>query len=221
MLANPVAFPQYGQSRTQSAAGAPQLPHLRTKCFCTRPVYSTHVSRNIGPEISADLGRSTHVQLTPTFETLPTEMSDVKEPKRELGYARSFVKYFDEYYLDGIIGMFVPAGGDVITGIGSMTLLVTALREGVPTVILFRMLLNILIDVLIGAIPLFGDIFDFFWRSNRRNLNLIERYRDGEDPSAFDYVVAGIGMLLALAAMAIPFLWLWGTYEAIQGIFGR
>ena len=159
------------------------------------------------------------MQLTPSFDTL-TDMSDasvVKEPKRPLEYARGFVKYFDDYYLDGIIGMF---GGDVVTGIGSMTLLVTALRERVPTVILFRMLLNILLDVLVGAIPILGDIFDFFGRSNRRNLDLIERYRDGdEDPSAFDYVIAVFGMLLALAAMAIPFLWIWGTYTALGNLF--
>ena len=112
-------------------------------------------------------------------------------------------------------------GGDVVTGVGSMTLLFTALRERVPTVILFRMLLNILADVLIGAIPLLGDVFDFFWRSNRRNLALIERYRDGdEDPSAADYVIAVFGMLLALAAMAIPFLWIWGTYTAFGNLFG-
>ena len=143
-----------------------------------------------------------------------------EEPKRELGYARSFVKWFDEYHLDGIIGLFVPAGGDVVTGVGSMTLLVTALREGVPTVILFRMLLNILVDVLIGAIPMIGDLFDFFWRSNRRNLALIERYRDGEDPSAFDYAIAGIGMLLAVGAMALPALWALWIYRAYGAWFG-
>lgn len=159
------------------------------------------------------------MQLTPTFETLPTVNDDAKEPKRELGFARSFVRWFDEYHLDGILGLLLPAGGDVVTGVGSMTLLVTALREGVPTVVLFRMLLNIIVDVLVGAIPLLGDVFDFFWRSNRRNLDLIERYRDGEDPTAVDYVIAIFGMLLALAAMAIPFLWLWGTYTALGNLF--
>lgn len=146
-------------------------------------------------------------------------MNDAKAPKRELGYARSFVKWLDEYYLDGILGMFLPGAGDVVTGVGSMTLLVTALREGVPTVVLFRMILNILVDVLIGAIPLFGDVFDFFWRSNRRNLELIERHRDGEPPSAFDYVLAAFGMIIAVAAITIPFLWIWMTYRTLGGLF--
>lgn len=163
------------------------------------------------------------MQLTPTFETLPDVNDAPAAPqKRELGFARSFVKYFDDYYLDGIIGMFVPAGGDVVTGVGSMALLVTALRERVPTVILFRMLLNILADVLIGAIPLLGDLFDFFWRSNRRNLHLIERYRDGdEDPNAWDYIIAIFGMLLALAAMVLPFVWIWTTYTVLGDLFAQ
>ena len=173
------------------------------------------------------------MQLTPTFDTLDTvntvnaanddaasEIVKAESAKDPMSVARSFVKYFDEYHLDGIIGMFVPAGGDVVTGVGSMGMLVTALRERVPTVILFRMILNILIGVLIGAIPILGDVFDFFWRSNKRNLNLIEKYRDGdEDPGAGDYAIAIVGMLLALLAMMVPFLWIYGTYTALGALF--
>ena len=52
----------------------------------------------------------------------------------------------------------------------------------VPTVAILRMLVNILLDTLVGAVPVVGDVFDFFYRSNRQNLEIIRRYKT--DPKA-------------------------------------
>ena len=62
--------------------------------------------------------------------------------------------------LDPIIGILFPGIGDAVTGAGSVGLMALALRRGVPRVILFRMILNILVDVLAGSLPIVGDIFD-------------------------------------------------------------
>ncbi len=108
--------------------------------------------------------------------------------------------------LDALLGL-LPGVGDSATGLGSMALLVLALRQGVPTVILIKMLANIGVDVLTGTVPVLGDLFDVVWRSNKRNLALIEKHARGkEQPSAGDYVLVGVGFVLAATAIAMPFV---------------
>ena len=51
----------------------------------------------------------------------------------------------------------------------------------VPKVVLLRMVFNIVLDTLVGSIPLVGDAFDLFWRSNRSNLELLQRYDRNPD----------------------------------------
>jgi hypothetical protein len=77
--------------------------------------------------------------------------------------------------LDGLIGL-VPGLGDVIAGVASSVLIFAAWIRGVPYVTLLRMTVNLGIGVLIGAIPLFGDLFDIAWKPDRRNYRLIMRH---------------------------------------------
>jgi hypothetical protein len=77
--------------------------------------------------------------------------------------------------LDALVGL-VPGLGDAVGGVVSGTLLLAALREGAPPAIAARMLLNILLDVTLGAVPVLGDLFDAGFRANRRNLDLLERW---------------------------------------------
>lgn len=79
--------------------------------------------------------------------------------------------------LDGIIGL-IPGVGDAATGMVSLWLLREAHREGLPNSALLRMGGNILIDTTLGAVPLVGDAFDFFWKSNMRNLRIIDKHRE-------------------------------------------
>jgi hypothetical protein len=77
--------------------------------------------------------------------------------------------------LDGIIGL-VPGLGDVLAGLLSLVIPLAAWIRGVPYVTLVRMAANLGIGVLVGSIPLFGDIFDIAWKANRRNYRLLCRY---------------------------------------------
>jgi hypothetical protein len=77
--------------------------------------------------------------------------------------------------LDGIIGL-VPGLGDVIAGVLSLVIPLAAWIRGVPYVTLVRMAANLGIGVLLGSIPLFGDIFDVAWKANRRNYQLLVRH---------------------------------------------
>src|ERR1035441_1045009 len=74
--------------------------------------------------------------------------------------------------LDGIIGL-VPGLGDVLAGLLSLVIPLAAWIRGVPYITLVRMAANLGIGVLVGSIPLFGDIFDIAWKANRRNYRLL------------------------------------------------
>jgi hypothetical protein len=107
--------------------------------------------------------------------------------------------------LDPIIGILFPGIGDAVTGAGSIGLMALALRRGVPRVVLFRMVLNILVDVLAGALPIVGDIFDLAYKSNRRNLELIREYEaPGSKATAWDYAILALGVILAILSIIVP-----------------
>ncbi len=77
--------------------------------------------------------------------------------------------------IDGIIGL-VPGLGDVLAGLLSLIIPLAAWIRGVPYITLARMAVNLGIGVLVGTIPIFGDIFDIAWKANRRNYRLLRRH---------------------------------------------
>jgi len=78
--------------------------------------------------------------------------------------------------LDGFIGL-IPGIGDFIGGLLSSVIIYKAHQLGVPRMILGRMIINMMIDTVLGAIPVAGDVFDFVWKANRRNVTLLEDYQ--------------------------------------------
>jgi hypothetical protein len=76
---------------------------------------------------------------------------------------------------DGLLGL-IPVAGDVITMSLSMYIVTRALFMKYPTPILIKMVINILIENLIGIVPFFGNIFDFAWKSNLKNIKLLEQF---------------------------------------------
>lgn len=77
--------------------------------------------------------------------------------------------------IDGLIGL-IPGVGDLVTGGMSLYILLQARRLNLPRHVQARMLANIATDVVIGGVPLAGDLFDFAFKSNRRNLALLRRH---------------------------------------------
>lgn len=77
--------------------------------------------------------------------------------------------------LDALLGL-LPVGGDAVTAIAGTVLIARASRLGASKGLLMRMVFNLLIDFTLGALPLVGDVFDFFWRSNSRNVKLLESH---------------------------------------------
>lgn len=79
--------------------------------------------------------------------------------------------------LDPIIGL-IPGAGDVVGAALSLWLVVEAARLGAPGSLLARMLANVAVDSLAGVVPVVGDIFDFFWKANSRNREILSDYID-------------------------------------------
>lgn len=131
-------------------------------------------------------------------------------------WARTLVRLLDDAVtipgtrigvgLDAILGFIFPTLGDAATGLGSIAILFLALQLRVPKVVILRIVLNIAIDVLVGSIPFLGDAFDLYWRSNRRNLELVQGYqRDpSRKPGLGDYLIVALGVLLVIAAVVLP-----------------
>jgi hypothetical protein len=79
---------------------------------------------------------------------------------------------------DAILGL-VPGFGDILTGAIGAYLIYEAQRLGIPRSAIARMIANIAVDTAIGAIPVFGDVWDFFFRSNDRNMQILARHIGG------------------------------------------
>ena len=102
--------------------------------------------------------------------------------------------------LDPIIGL-IPGVGDMIGGLMSSYILMVAAQEGVPASVLTRMLGNIALDSLVGVVPVLGDLFDVGMKSNRRNVDLLERYL--ASPSRTKAASRGVVALVILAAILL------------------
>jgi hypothetical protein len=112
--------------------------------------------------------------------------------------------------LDPLVGL-VPGVGDAVGALVSGYIVLEAARLGTPAVTLLRMLLNIAIDALVGSIPVAGDLFDFAWKANLKNVALIEHHF--ADPHAARHasrawLLLVIGVLVLLAALGIAAGWL-------------
>jgi hypothetical protein len=121
--------------------------------------------------------------------------------------------------LDPILGL-IPGIGDLVSPVFTLGILWQARDLGIPRVVQLRMIFNVAIDVLIGIVPLIGDLFDFAWKSNDMNLALLERHAYEEHrPSRGDwmFVVACVALLILIAA--VPFLLLGSAMKLVADLF--
>lgn len=117
--------------------------------------------------------------------------------------------------LDPVIGM-VPVVGDAVTALAGAWVIAEAARFGIPRIVLARMVVNLLADLGIGAIPVIGDVYDVVFRSNARNLDLFRRHAldpgattRGERAFLLGLVLVIIGALwLALVLLGVALDWL-------------
>ncbi len=104
--------------------------------------------------------------------------------------------------LDAVLGL-IPGAGDIAGGLLSTFIILQAGKVGAPRSVLARMVMNVAIDSVVGAVPILGDLFDVGWKSNLRNTELLERYVARPQATRAASRWAVIGAVAAVALIVI------------------
>lgn len=124
--------------------------------------------------------------------------------------------------LDALIGL-IPNVGDTLTFLPAIYILFAGVRYGVPKITLLRMAFNLGLDYLVGMVPFIGDAFDFVWKANLQNIDLIRSRASGHGKgktSDYIFVFGLIGLLLAILvgsviASALILFWVFSSRPLI------
>ena len=116
--------------------------------------------------------------------------------------------------LDPILGL-IPGIGDIGTFLMSSILVLAMIRHGASGRVTALMTINVLIDTLIGGIPIVGNVFDFFFQANNRNLRLLKRHHlEGKYQGSAKKVLIITAVVMFLLLMSIIYLFwtliVWG-----------
>lgn len=109
--------------------------------------------------------------------------------------------------IDAVIGL-VPGIGDIVSGALGLIVVWRGSRMGLPRIVVGRMLLNTLLDVAVGAIPILGDAFDLWFKASTRNLGLMRRHLERPDASTRDDWLAVLLMIGVVAGIIFAIGWL-------------
>jgi hypothetical protein len=118
--------------------------------------------------------------------------------------------------LDPVIGL-IPGVGDCVATLVSTLLILQSSRYRLPRIVLARMALNVLINAAVGAVPVVGDVFSVFFRSNARNYALLQRHAGaGRTSTIGDWLfVAGlIGAMILIIVLILV-----GAFVLLQKLF--
>lgn len=136
-------------------------------------------------------------------------------------------KVMDKYHLDPILGFIAPEVGDFLGGFLALPFVYVSLTKIKSIPLTLAIIFNTLIDMLVGAIPLLGDLFDFFHRSHKKNYKLLTGFIEDDKEIKKDVnkkaIFCGIGIavlifliywVLKLAGMVVSYIW-----EQFTGLF--
>ncbi|MCC7467150.1 MAG: DUF4112 domain-containing protein [Saprospiraceae bacterium] len=140
-------------------------------------------------------------------------------PDPELARLEALAKLLDNQFrvpgtnmrfgLDGLIGL-VPYLGDMSGFVVSGFLMRTMAKKGASPWMMLRMMFNYIVDAVFGVVPLLGDLFDFGFKANRRNVEMLKAYyADGEAKPNAKRSVAFLGILFLLLFMAL----IWAVWK--------
>jgi hypothetical protein len=127
--------------------------------------------------------------------------------------------------IDALLGL-LPGVGDTASALASIYILQTAAKFGVSRMTIARMTVNIIVDLLVGAFPIVGDIFDVYWKANRKNVELlrchlnanpiIERKLKRSDGLFVAGMIALIVVILIMSVAAAYFILTWAFDSVSQ-----
>lgn len=117
------------------------------------------------------------------------ESDDLQDHQRRLRRLQTLARVMDtalvipgtniRFGADAILGL-IPGGGDLVGAAIGLAIVNEARRLGVPRAVMARMILNIGLDTVLGSVPLLGDVFDVYFKANRRNAQLVLEHFQSE-----------------------------------------
>ena len=145
--------------------------------------------------------------------------------KQDLFWIEEMVKLMDSRFripgtdfrfgLDPILGL-LPVVGDLTSFAISGGLVLYMLRFGVSRKVVVLMILNIFLDATIGSIPIIGHVFDFYYKANSRNINLLRKhYQENKYQGSGNWII----VLVAIVLFVLIFLMFWGLWELGEWLF--
>ena len=134
----------------------------------------------------------------------------------ELERVRSLARVLDRFFVDPILGLIIPGGGDILGSLLGIYTVMIAARRKVSPVVIARMLMNLAGDAVLGFIPFLGDIVDFGFKANQRNVELLsERVEHGGRATPRDWLIL-VGAVLAF--IAVISLVIYGIVALVRAI---
>ena len=107
--------------------------------------------------------------------------------------------------LDPILGL-VPGLGDTVTSVVSTLLLLKSAQYGVPRVVLARMAMNVIANTAVGSIPVVGDAFSVWFKSNAKNYELLQKHAGTQRKATtgdWIFIIAVIAVVIGILALLI------------------
>lgn len=127
--------------------------------------------------------------------------------------------------LDSLLGL-IPGLGDTVTSLVSLYILQEANRRGVSKLTMARMAANIMIDFGVGTVPIVGDVFDVFWKSNQKNIEILKAHTETE-PGAVQIqnrsnwlFFAGLAAVILVFLVGCMFISYWILYSLASLLAG-
>lgn len=113
---------------------------------------------------------------------VPKRITQDELERSSLSYrsAKRIKRFLDDYHLDAVLGFLFPGAGDVVLWLSALPLLYVALIKVGSVRLTLAILSNVLVDSLIGMVPLLGDVADFLFKAHRRSFTLLEGFVEGD-----------------------------------------
>lgn len=121
--------------------------------------------------------------------------------------------------LDPVLGL-IPGLGDTAGAVLAGWIVVEAIRLGVSRATLLRVIGNVALDAVLGAVPIIGDVFDFAWKANLRNITLLNRHLaspSGARRADRFFVACVLGGIIVLLVSALT-LGIWLTRSLLRAV---
>jgi hypothetical protein len=159
--------------------------------------------------------------------TEPIQSLEPSEPPSEdraIVAAETLARWLDDRFLDPLLGLVLPGVGDLLGSLLGLYPVLLAAQRRAPKALLARMLLNLAADAAGGAIPIVGDIWDFMFKANARNLDLLRARSAGADAARghwSDSAMVALAVVAVIAACALPILVAVGLWHLFARALGR